>query len=242
MLKMTSHSSDTLGAHEVQVYLGSIAAMQVKAPKWMRGLSKKEQARAQAFLHNEDRQRFLLGRHMLRSLLHKYLGIDFNSQDFAYSPYGKPSLPHERAEQVAFNLAHAGQQVVVALARFPVGIYIELVHPVEDLVGSDQVFSPKEQQYFDKGHPEMHRAHFFELWTIKEAYLKAIGTGLSLPMHDLEVKKQGAVYEVVHWRGHSLEHTPYNWHIRKLKGCGEGYVGAVATPSFCRKVLMNVFE
>ncbi|MFB2975156.1 4'-phosphopantetheinyl transferase family protein [Microseira sp. BLCC-F43] len=142
-------------------------------------LSTDEQARAQRFHFDVHRQRFIVGRGILRNILGRYLGKEPRELEFCYSDRGKPSLggPHT---SVCFNLSHSQSLALYAIARRPIGIDLEYIRPLDDALKlAQRFFSPREYAFIAALPPDQKQKAFFQLWTCKEAYLKATGEGLA---------------------------------------------------------------
>jgi len=153
-------------------------------------LDQDERARAARFHFAQHRRRFVLSRGFLRVLLGRYLEIEPERVRFAYGPYGKPSLLDEHgASRLRFNASHSHELAVYAFVRdCEIGVDVEYVK--EDFETEDiarHFFSAYEVETL-AGLPEPERAAaFFRCWTRKEAYIKAIGSGLSHPLDDFDV-------------------------------------------------------
>ena len=188
-------------------------------------LSPDEQARADRFVFDRDRRRFRAARGWLRTLLGRCLEIDPAAVRFEYSKTGKPCLP---AAPLHFNLAHSDDLAVVAVTGVaPVGIDVERVRPLEhaaDLVA--RFFSPRETRVFQSLPSDRQLTAFFNLWTRKEAVLKATGAGLTTPLHRVEVSfLPDAPARLI-----AIDQRPdlaAAWRIDHLSPC-DGFVGAVA--------------
>ena len=120
-----------------------------------------------------DRLRSMLGHLLLRYLL-RAAGVT-DAPQIELGPYGKPHL--RPPVPLEFNVSHAGQWVVCALAPTAVGIDIERVRAI-DLRIAERYFQPGEYAALLARAPEQRPAYFFRLWTAKEAYVKALGLGL----------------------------------------------------------------
>jgi 4'-phosphopantetheinyl transferase len=147
-------------------------------------LSDDECVRWQRFLFEKDRHRFLVARAMLRDVLSRYVGWDPRSLVFEYSAYGKPALAHPPGLPVRFNLSHSGGLAVCAVTqRHDVGVDVESPDRQTDVLGLAQRFFAKhEVDQLRRKPPEDQKWVFFEFWTLKEAYIKARGQGLSIPL------------------------------------------------------------
>jgi len=153
----------------------------------MRGtLSGDEWERAARRRTAELRDRFIAGRGLLRALLGRYLGAEPASLAFRYGPHGKPALA---GEEICFNLSHSHGLSLFAFARgMEIGVDLERVRPeVPCSRLARRFFSSAESEALHALQEEEQRAAFFRCWTRKEAYIKACGRGLSLPLNQFEV-------------------------------------------------------
>ncbi|HMR63550.1 MAG TPA: 4'-phosphopantetheinyl transferase superfamily protein [Anaerolineae bacterium] len=150
-------------------------------------LSIDEQARASRFVFEKDRRHFTVGRGILRQILARYLPVAPAYLRFNYSPYGKPAL--DESFQLSFNLSHShGLAVYAVTRRRKVGIDLERVRPLEDMTGlARRFFSPAEFEALSSLSALDEPVGFFSAWTRKEAYVKAVGSGLSHPLHEFDV-------------------------------------------------------
>ncbi|HQE93533.1 MAG TPA: 4'-phosphopantetheinyl transferase superfamily protein [Anaerolineae bacterium] len=152
-------------------------------------LSPAEHARAARFRFPEHRERFIVAHGAVRDILSRYLDLPATQLIFSTNPYGKPTLAAPDHAWLQFNLSHSGDLALVAVARdHPVGIDVEQMIPPEDFSRLvEQFFSVNENAAF-RALPESKRAAaFFAGWTRKEAYVKALGTGVSLPLDHFDV-------------------------------------------------------
>lgn len=148
-------------------------------------LAPDEQLRANRFHFERDRQRFIAGRGILRTILGRYLGCNGSELLFDYGPHGKPALAKPAAEPpLYFNLAHSGGLAVLALAyQQEVGVDVEHIRPITDMEQIVQRFFAQQEQATLLALPvEQRESAFFNGWTRKEAYLKALGDGLARPL------------------------------------------------------------
>jgi 4'-phosphopantetheinyl transferase len=181
-------------------------------------LSADERARAKRLPVARDRERFVAARGGLRTILGRLLGIVPADVRFRYGPRGKPELDGAQAPVVHFNLSHSGDTALVAVSRSQqVGVDVEHVRPVPGLLPLvNRFFSERERQaIFDDEEPV---EAFFYHWTLKEAWLKASGLGLSGPLRDVEVwhdpagrplmRRPAGPSDLVLWQLHSWRPAP----------------------------------
>jgi 4'-phosphopantetheinyl transferase len=150
-------------------------------------LSPDECERAARFHFEQDRLRFCAARVVLRRLLAKYLDLPARQITFQYSEKGKPGLSNHRG--VAFNVSHSGDFALLGFTRrSAIGVDIEKIREDFDTAAiARRFFSEKEQKAL-LGLPEgQQHAGFFRCWTRKEAFIKALGEGLSHPLSQFDV-------------------------------------------------------
>ena len=150
-------------------------------------LSPDEAARAARFRFEVDRQRFTAGRGQMRCILAAYLRLPPTALIFSYNPHGKPALVN--APGLHFNLSHsAGVGLLAVCAEQSVGIDNESIRPqVERDNIARRFFAPQEAAALQALPPEQQLLAFFTCWTRKEAYIKARGQGLHIPLDQFVV-------------------------------------------------------
>jgi 4'-phosphopantetheinyl transferase len=153
-------------------------------------LSEDERKRAGRFHFNLDRRRYVIGRATLRRLLGRRLRCRPEAVQFRYNPQSKPALVRAEGDaEWRFNVAHSGGLALIALSLGrEVGVDLERIRPdVECLELARRYFSPHEIAELEAMAPADQQCAFFNGWTRKEAYLKAHGIGLSLPLDQFSV-------------------------------------------------------
>jgi 4'-phosphopantetheinyl transferase len=156
-------------------------------------LSVEEQERADRFLDRAARERFVAGRLLARLVLAGYLAAPLATIGFALSPRGKPRLaaPHD-ASSLHFNLSHAGDVVLLAVARTEIGVDVEAVKPgrfTDSLI--KRVFCAGEQALIRAS--DQPQLQCFQLWVRKESCIKATGAGLISDLASVDVSAGDAV-------------------------------------------------
>jgi 4'-phosphopantetheinyl transferase len=151
-----------------------------------------ERARAARFAFDRDRDLFIFSHGFLRLTLAHYVGADARELRFTTSPLGRPELDTEGMTAIRFNLSHTDALVGCIIARSAdCGIDVERLDRIEhrDLVA--RVLAPAEYTAWLALDEEGQRDRFFEIWTLKEAYLKGRGLGLSYPLNDIAFSGSG---------------------------------------------------
>jgi 4'-phosphopantetheinyl transferase len=153
-------------------------------------LSPDERARADRLLRRQARERLVAGRLFLRRTLGHCLGLDPADILLESNEWGKPRLGGEQAASgLCFNLSHSDDWAILALSRgAELGVDIELVREDLEFVPiARRYFSPREREELFSLPEEEQRAAFYCCWTRKEAYLKGVGRGLSIPTDSFDV-------------------------------------------------------
>jgi 4'-phosphopantetheinyl transferase len=180
----------------VDVWRGSLTRDAAELQLLAGLLDPDERRRATRFVFPLHRGRYVAGRGLLRRILARYLGVLPGSLLFEYNAHGKPALRLsgiDDAPPLTFNLSHSDDELVVAVSRGRmVGIDIERVpdaddHTLDTAEIAERFFSPEERRALAELAPGERRRGFFACWTRKEAFIKALGGGLSVPLDAFDV-------------------------------------------------------
>lgn len=158
--------------------------------RFLRTLAEDERARAGRFHFRKHRRHFVAGRGVLRTLLAGYLNTRPEEVCFTYGPYGKPALDAARHDSsLRFNASHSGDWAVYAFVKdYDVGIDVEAIKEEFATEGiAERFFSAGEIEELNALPEREKPAAFFRCWTRKEAYIKALGSGLSHPLDTFDV-------------------------------------------------------
>jgi 4'-phosphopantetheinyl transferase len=152
-------------------------------------LSTSERVRVGRLKRPQDRERSLQAHCAIRRILALQLGCDPRHLEFDTTAVGKPFLARP-AQDLQFNLSHSGRHGLIAVAKDrSVGVDIEVRRPISDLLGvALQIATPREAKLLKQLPTGQIHSAFFELWTRKEAVLKALGRGFSIDPRELEVE------------------------------------------------------
>lgn len=173
---------------EIEVWLARLDLDIDQVVQCTKLLSSDEQLRADRFHFERDRRRFIVARGVLRMLLGGHLGIAPAAIAFGYAQHGKPFVTNHAAK-IHFNLSHSGERALYALSpSCQLGVDIEsLDNDIDYNSLASRFFTPRECAVLLRvPEPDRKRA-FLSCWTRKEAVVKAIGNGLSLPLDQFEV-------------------------------------------------------
>lgn len=161
----------------------------VSAALWQL-LSRDERERAEKFRYAEHRQHYIVARASLRRLLAERLHLAPQAVEFVETEYGKPRLsPVHGSADVEFNLSHSGTLALFAFTSGrAVGVDVELIREVPDADDlAERFFSPTETASLKALPLDRRSLAFLACWTRKEAFIKALGLGLSCPLDAFDV-------------------------------------------------------
>ncbi|HKP64078.1 MAG TPA: 4'-phosphopantetheinyl transferase superfamily protein [Polyangiales bacterium] len=151
-------------------------------------LGAEERVRHARFRFESDRDIYLVAHALTRRMLSRVIGVPSEALEFAAGEHGRPELvAPESARGFRFNLSHTHGLVACSVAHgADIGVDVEYAERRVDILGvARQVFSPLEVAGLAALSGAPQRERFFELWTLKEAYIKAIGKGLSAPLRSI---------------------------------------------------------
>jgi 4'-phosphopantetheinyl transferase len=206
-------------------------------------LAADEMERARRFHFDEHRHHYIIARGLLRCLLGRYLEIEPDRLRFCYGEYGKPALVQEHGgDWMRFNLSHSHNFALYAFARNrELGIDIERIKKgfANEQI-AERFFSEEETGVLRSLPKSLQDEAFFNCWTRKEAYIKAKGEGLSMPLHTFDVSLiPGEPARLLASRLDSEEAS--RWTLIHLTPC-DGYVGAVAAEGIDWQLKLKDFD
>jgi len=188
-----------------------------------RTLEPDELERASRFHFEKHRRHFIVARGFLRSVVARYLETQPEALRFVYGAYGKPGLASEHG--LRFNLSHSNEVALLAVT-LDAELGVDVEHIRADFASEDiarRFFSRAEVETFNALPKEEQVAAFFRCWTRKEAYIKAIGKGLSQALDAFDVTlAPGAAPELTRAEDDDVS----RWLLRDIH-VGEGYAGAL---------------
>ena len=181
--------SRTVNSHqEVQTWAVRLDASPAVIENCWRWLGPEERTRAERFHFDIHRTQFLVSHAVLRALLARATGRSPADLKFSHGANGKPLLADD-ASGLRFNMSHSGDLALYALTRgCEVGVDVEQIRPMLELENVAARFFAAEEVAELQSLPESDRVEaFFRCWTRKEAYVKAVGDGLSMPLDRFRV-------------------------------------------------------
>jgi 4'-phosphopantetheinyl transferase len=158
-------------------------------------LSSEEHARRQRLVFAKDRHRDLVTRALVRTTLSRFAQVDPRDWLFGNNGYGRPTLDPSHSS-LCFNIAHSGNWVVMAVGHdIEIGVDIEYCRRPAPLEFADFYFAKSEASDLGQLSANERPLRFFELWTLKESYIKARGLGLSIPLNSFafDLRKPGSI-------------------------------------------------
>lgn len=192
-------------------------------------LSPEERERHGRFHFERDRHAYLFAHGLLRRVLSRYECVPEASWRFEGSRYGKPFVASPRSP-LYFSLTHTAGMVACAISLHPeIAVDAERVdRRCEFLSLATRYFATAEVRSLETAPPDLLAERFFTFWTLKEAYVKALGMGLSLPLQDFEVRLENG--------GAAGIANQSDWHLRTFRPTPEHILSVAArkssTPEF----------
>jgi 4'-phosphopantetheinyl transferase len=183
-----------LTGRDVHLWIARLEASESNFAQAFSWLSPDEVERADRFRFDKHRRAFVLGRAVLRGLVASYLRIAPREASFIYGLKGKPAL-NDAPCPLSFNVSNSGDLAAYAFTLdCEIGVDVEYRRRLVEIEGIAQRFFASDEVTELMGLPEDQRPEgFFNCWTRKEAYIKAVGDGLSLPLDSFQVTLESGV-------------------------------------------------
>ena len=220
----------SLGCNAVHVWRANLDQSPSQIGLLQNSLDDDERSRADRFYFSRDRERFIVARGILRAILGRYSNRAPNSVSFRYSNHGKPALVSESdPDAIRFNLSHSHGEALYAVSRGrEIGVDLEFIRgDLETEQIAERFFSHTEIETLRALPLSLRRHAFFLCWTRKEAYIKARGEGLSLPLDQFDVSLiPGEPAALLSAQSGSVE--ALRWSLWNLTPAS-GYAAALAT-------------
>lgn len=221
-----------LPPEEIQVWSVRLDPSAERVEFLGRYLSSDEWQRANRFRFERHRRQYVVGRGSLRLLLSEYLNTPPEQVVFTYGPRGKPALmPGEREQDsrgLFFNLSNSDERALIGFVRGrEIGVDLEYLKPMPDCEQIAERFFSQSERLVLRGIPaERKEEAFFNCWTRKEAYLKAVGEGLAAPLDSFDVTLAPGEAPRMHTlRGDAAAAS--RWFFEHLRPAPD-YIGAIA--------------
>jgi len=223
---------------EVHVWRAALNLTDAQLHALRQTLTEDEQARAERYHFPKDRNHYLAGRGWLRAILSRYLNTAPDQLRFSYSAYGKPTLTEAAGDpSLRFNVSHSQGLALYAVTRNrEIGVDLEFMRA--DFAGeeiAERFFSRQEVEKLRAVPADAQGEAFFACWTRKEAYIKARGEGLSLPLDQFDVSlSPGEPAKLLSVRGADPEEAS-RWRLEALE-VAPGYAAALAVRGEFEKI------
>lgn len=219
-----SRESPQLRPGAVYIWEGRLDVPADVVARARRLLSARERTRADRFVYDRHRRRYTVAQAHLRRVLGKLTRTGPEHVRFHYGDKGKPFLPGGPS----FNQSHSEERIMIAVAASGrLGVDIEEIRTVRLMLEiADKNFAPGEAARMRAAPAHERRELFFRLWTRKEAFLKALGFGLTHPLRSFSVDPTpGAPRGLLHVE--DLPEDPARWHVGGIR-CSSGAKAALA--------------
>ena len=224
----TTFSNQQLFLQPNQVHIWSVckSTHEDRLPIYWELLNVEEQERALKFRFLKDRYCFIIARGVLRKLLSIYLGMAPAEIKFQFGDNGKPYVNHP--SDINFNISHSGDTILLGFVqKYSIGVDVEYTKREIDVKRIAQLFFAEEEVAslfaLDQAY---HKQAFYNCWTRKEAFIKAVGSGLSFPLDQFVVSldsTEEATLIDTKWDKKEKE----KWVLNAIEP-GKNYIGAVS--------------
>jgi len=181
-------------------------------------LSTDERARQARFRFARDQRRYLVTRALVRTALSRYAALRPEEWAFSAGAHGRPVISGPRPlPALEFNISHSADLVMLGVTSArTLGLDVENFETRDaDIAGLDRYFAPEESAALLSLAPRERRRRFFELWTLKESYIKARGLGLAIALDAFRFELQGERGLTLHMRP-ELDDLPERWRLWQL--------------------------
>jgi 4'-phosphopantetheinyl transferase len=233
------HNSNLLPLREVHIWPLQLTASTENRTRYLACFADDERTRAASFSLPHLQERYVAGRGALRCILASYLGCTPDGVKLSYTAHGKPFLCDEAEHGLRFNLSHSEDQALLAVTRGrPIGVDIERIRPdfATDEI-AQRFFSQREWQEL-RGLPAAERTTaFFRCWTRKEAFIKAVGEGLSFPLDAFAVSLAPGEPAALHWLRADAEGVR-RWRLKDV-AAPSGFLAALAVEGDVSRVVIQ---
>ncbi len=222
-LKQITRSKDIINVFSVD-----LTKLNPYLPKLINYLSHEEKSQANNFLFEHLKNRYVASHGLLRVLLGKYLSFSPSQVEYTYNEFQKPLCKQD--PNLYFNMSHSNEYACYAFSfNHQVGIDIEFMDTkieVEDLL---PIIATLNESFIFKSLDKKEKFYsFYKIWTIKEAFLKALGLGLSHPLSNIETTiLPRERFEVIRCNDMSEKELSKEWSFSPI-GSLPGYLGVVA--------------
>lgn len=191
-----------------------------------------ERARFDRFKVEGSRTEYLVGRALVRTTLSRYGSLAPREWQFETNQYGRPHIAGDRAGDLVFNLSHTRGLAAIAVANgLDIGVDVETVERVSachDLAG--RYFASSEARFVRTASDDALTERFFAFWTLKEAYIKARGMGLALPLDGFAFDLAGSAEPRIAFTP-SCPDNPQRWRFWRRAVSAEHRLALAASPS-----------
>ncbi len=192
-------------------------------------IDNKKKSKINKYKFYKDSLRSLIGDLLVRYCIKEFYDLNNSEISYGYNDYGKPFL--KGYKNICFNISHSGRWIVCAISDDEVGIDVECINDIDINIFKNffteeefiDLMSLKEEEYLE---------YFFRIWTMKEAYIKGDGKGLSIPLDSFCIKRNHECFFV---------DNDKTWTLHCVS-IGEGYCLSVASKSHRTPDIMQKFK
>jgi 4'-phosphopantetheinyl transferase len=218
----------TLKTNQIHVWRATLGRSKKELAELSGMLNPQEKERADKFIAKNAKNNFIVARGILRNLLANYLSTEPQKLSFQQNQYGKIRI---EASELQFNISHSCDLALFAFTlKHPIGVDIEFIRDDFDFIPiAQRFFSAKENLDLLALPTDQQLQAFFNCWSRKEAFIKAVGTGVFCALNEFSVEVSDKKEGRLQIQFTSAEFNSKDWSLEALDPM-EGYAGAFATP------------
>ena len=230
-------------AEEVHVWLAPLGQGMNRLQASFRILSREEQERALRFRFERDRNEFIAAHGITREILGRYASMEPDELRFETDRSGRPTLDQASGgDSIAFSMSHSGSAALFGVAQEKnIGVDIERINP--EILDDDtlkRILSPPERAVLDALPQAARKDMLFRFWTLKEAYLKARGSGLAIPPSAIDVSEALSGWPIALAEGENTEGAiPWTLSVIPVP---PGYAAAAAWRGYGLRLVCRLFD
>ena len=187
-------------------------------------LDANEREKFSRFVHSDDRHCYLVSHALVRSVLSCYAEIAPSDWSFSQGKHGRPEIISDARTRLRFNLTHtSGLAACIVTLDDDCGIDAERLRHRSDPLGvAKRMFSTPELEQLKQHAGQAFLEYFYERWTLREAYVKALGIGISFPTHQLCFSVDNEIATVKF--DHTIDDCDRNWNFQLIRPDAEHIV------------------
>lgn len=167
----------------IKVLVVKITDNRLYLDRFLNYLSPKRIDKINKYRYTLDKKRSIIAELLILKMAYDVLGVPFDEIKISYNSYGKPYI--DDVNDYRFNVTHSENHIVIAVSKKDIGVDIEHMKKDDEQIAK-RFFTVEEYEYIYHNEDDRFTKRFYQIWTLKESYIKALGKGLSIPLNSFE--------------------------------------------------------